>query len=212
MIEVLVSLTILIVGVVASMRLIGAASITNQLSKERVIATNLAREGIEAVRSIRDTNWLRAAGERRRCWNNASSTSQDCGSASLMQHEQSYQVDYDQINHRFQLAALTQVLDLRAGVTGDGSLSYHLFRDANTGIYTHDSAGGANKNTLYFRQIYFEYLNDTGTALTTRGIGNEEQANVLRVTATVEWADRGVVNDVALTTIITDYLGRKDHQ
>jgi len=209
MIEVLVALTILIVGVVASMRLIGAASITNQLSKERVIATNLAREGIEAVRSIRDTNWLRSAGERRRCWNNASSTSQDCNAVDLMAHEQSYRIDYNQANYQFELAATAQPLDIKTGTSTD-NLPYRMYRDVNTDIYTHDDASGANDGTLYFRQIYFEYLNDAGTAMTPET--TEENANVLRVTSTVQWADRGVVNDVALTTILTDYLGRKDHQ
>ena len=210
MIEVLVALTILIVGVVASMRLIGAASITNQISKERVVATNLAREGIEAVRSIRDTNWLRSAGERRRCWNNADVTSADCDAVDLIQHEQGYRVDFDQTNFRFVLEDVGALLDLDTNVTGDGSRSYRLYRDATTGIYTHDDGSGTNDGTLYFRQVYFEYLNNTGTAETAET--TEEDANVLRVTSTVEWEDRGVKNDVVLTTILTDYLGRTDHQ
>lgn len=47
-----------------------ASSIRNiNSSKNRIIAVNLAREGIEAVRNIRDTNWLIFAGRKRDCWN-----------------------------------------------------------------------------------------------------------------------------------------------
>ena len=61
MVEVLIALTVLIIGAMGSLRLLGVAGVNNQLTKERVLATNLAREGIEAVRNIRDTNWLRFA-------------------------------------------------------------------------------------------------------------------------------------------------------
>jgi hypothetical protein len=40
---------------------------------------------------------------------------------------------------------------------------------------------------------------------------DKEKANILRVTSKVEWMDRGIISDVTLTTILTDYLGRKDH-
>ena len=38
-------------------------------SKNRIIAINAAREGVEAVRNIRDTNWLKYNSKKRTCWN-----------------------------------------------------------------------------------------------------------------------------------------------
>jgi len=46
------------------------SSIRNmQNAKNRIIAINIAREGIEAMRNIRDTNWLKFQSRRRACWN-----------------------------------------------------------------------------------------------------------------------------------------------
>ncbi len=41
-----------------------------QNAKNRIIAINIAREGVEAMRNIRDTNWLKFQSRRRQCWNN----------------------------------------------------------------------------------------------------------------------------------------------
>ncbi len=58
LIEAIVALGVIISGIIGMVNL----SISNQIStdeaKEQLIATNFAREGIEVIRNIRDTNWL----------------------------------------------------------------------------------------------------------------------------------------------------------
>ena len=58
LLETIVALGIITSGVVGMLNL----TITNQTaagdSSERLVATNLGREGVEVVRNIRDTNWL----------------------------------------------------------------------------------------------------------------------------------------------------------
>lgn len=59
LLEAIIGITILISGLVTSLSL-GILTIrAGQVSLSRTIADNLAREGIELVRSIRDTNWLK---------------------------------------------------------------------------------------------------------------------------------------------------------
>jgi hypothetical protein len=53
-------------------------------AKSRIIAINIAREGVEAVRSIRDTNWLRFSDSRRDCWNHMPGTSNCDGSSPIL--------------------------------------------------------------------------------------------------------------------------------
>lgn len=77
MVEVLVSLFILSAGISAGASLITSAIHANVLNKDRLIATNLAREGIEAVRIIRDTNWLQNGEKMRACWNFWEDTNED---------------------------------------------------------------------------------------------------------------------------------------
>ncbi len=66
--EVLVSLFILSLGLTGGATLIIMSITSNQINKNRVIATNLAQEGIEGIRNIRDTNWLTYSSNLRECW------------------------------------------------------------------------------------------------------------------------------------------------
>lgn len=206
LIEVFVATMVLVVGALAATRLFAVATINNQLTKERVIATSLAREGIEAVRNIRDTNWLRFAGDRRTCWNNLNSSSCDEEGTTgapvvAIEHGQNYIVKMT--NYRWELDDLGGVarLDLTDGIDPDDE-DYRL--QITDGLYNH--SGVVADNTVFFREIYTEYLNDDQDLAITGKV-----ANILRVTSKIEWYDRGKISEVVLTTILTDYLGRKNH-
>ncbi len=58
MIETLAALFILVMGVSAAAGLAIYAFNSSSLILEQIVATGLAREGIEAVRNMRDSNWL----------------------------------------------------------------------------------------------------------------------------------------------------------
>jgi hypothetical protein len=207
MVEVLIALTVLVIGALGSLRLLGIAGINNQITKERVIATNLSREGIEAVRNIRDTNWLRFAGERRICWNNLDITAcndvDDDGVAdSPIRNSQPYLAVFNPSTYRWQL--VSSGLSVRLNI-GDGEITadsnYRLRLDSTTGLYNHNTG----EDSIYYREIYTEYLDaDQAPAA-------GPSANILRVTSRVQWFDRGKISEVTLTTILTDYLGRNNH-
>ena len=67
--ETVIAVSILAIGVTLSSTLMASSLRNINTSKNRVIAVNIAREGIEAVRNIRDTNWLKFSGNARECWN-----------------------------------------------------------------------------------------------------------------------------------------------
>lgn len=58
LIEVLVATFIIATVVVAVSRLLGSAEYITGLGRETFVATNVAREGLELVRAVRDTNWF----------------------------------------------------------------------------------------------------------------------------------------------------------
>lgn len=66
--EILVAITVVVIIITSTYSLLLQAMKTNSTIKNRVIALNIAREGLEGVRSIRDTNWLRHSGNRRDKW------------------------------------------------------------------------------------------------------------------------------------------------
>ncbi len=67
--ETIIATVILAVGVTTAGAIIGYSLRNMNGSKNRIIAINVAREGVETVRNIRDTNWLRYNSRRRVCWN-----------------------------------------------------------------------------------------------------------------------------------------------
>lgn len=58
LLEVLIAIFILTIGITGAVSLITYSISSVAIAKSQVIATNLAQEGIELVRSIRDSNWL----------------------------------------------------------------------------------------------------------------------------------------------------------
>jgi len=67
--ETIIALAILTIGITLASTMMASSMRNMHSSKNRVIAVNIAREGIEAVRNIRDTNWLKFSSHRRDCWN-----------------------------------------------------------------------------------------------------------------------------------------------
>jgi type II secretory pathway pseudopilin PulG len=79
--ETIIALSIMAIGITIASTVIlnSMRNLTN--AKNRVTAINIAREGIEAVRNIRDTNWLYYSDKRRQCWNHDPSAG-DCDGLS----------------------------------------------------------------------------------------------------------------------------------
>jgi len=59
--EVMVAVSVIIIGLTAALGLIAFTISSGAQDKEKLIAINLAQEGIELVRNIRDNNWKRIA-------------------------------------------------------------------------------------------------------------------------------------------------------
>jgi len=58
LLEVLIAISVFTIGLMGAMGLSFASYNDSANNLDRVVATNLAREGIELVRNLRDTNWL----------------------------------------------------------------------------------------------------------------------------------------------------------
>lgn len=58
LIEVIIAIAVITAALMSSMALITFSVSSIRVSKSKIIATNLAQEGLEIVRNIRDSNWL----------------------------------------------------------------------------------------------------------------------------------------------------------
>ena len=59
LIELIITIAVFSIGILAAFSLALANSNENKSNRDRVIAANLARESLELVRNIRDSNWLK---------------------------------------------------------------------------------------------------------------------------------------------------------
>lgn len=58
LIELLVAMVVIIIGLSAASGVVFSNIRTQEISDDRLVASNLAREGIEFVKELRDSNWL----------------------------------------------------------------------------------------------------------------------------------------------------------
>jgi len=59
-IEAMVAITVIITAISSSLALIQSSITATRVGGMQVVAANLAREGVEVVRAMRDTNWLKS--------------------------------------------------------------------------------------------------------------------------------------------------------
>lgn len=177
--ETVVALGIIVSGLVGMMNLTIANQSGSEDASERLIATNLGREGIEVARSIRDTNWLSceiAAGALS-CndWDEGLSFGTDTTAVPLFDVESNtWSIDFtpDAITHDS-----ARVWRRSSGVAANIGTQFQ-----SAVVIPADSTLTSYRRLLDISSI----CNDKTVAASCTGekIG-------MRVQATVEWASRG---------------------
>jgi hypothetical protein len=223
--ETIIAMTIFAVGITLSSTLVASSLRNINTSKNRVIAVNLAREGIEAVRNMRDTNWLKYSSKRRTCWNQmpTSDPTEACDGANPI--EPGRYIVYKSEDQRWRLQQINEAdtfdetllytvdIDTTYDTDGDGDMTNdadiynHRISDINDDP-TNDAIGRKNATlTTFHRIITIDYLDNDGTPL---GEGNPvtDEYNRMEVTADINWTRGGATHSTQLKTHLTDYLGR----
>jgi len=130
LLEVIIAIVVILIAVLAVVGLFRYIMVAGRLSAERFIASNLATEGIELIRSVRDSNWLQTASPL--TWDNSLNAGGPGGS--------SYEIDYN-----YSYAYPMSPLNLRPWV-GSGN---YLKLDPSSGYYNYSTG----ENTKYTRKI-----------------------------------------------------------
>lgn len=199
LVEAIVSITVLLVGVLAVVSL-GIAMVSQaRLTNSQVVATQLAREGIEVVRSIRDGNWLEAEDGGVVSWNDGLSSGTDY-SATLEWDSaaNSWVLDFDAV-------------DFNSCSTGFDCTRLYLNNNPPFEFAQFASLPGANwKDSPYQRLIRLfpicRSLTDelSETFLTTDGTtcsGTEEQVGI-DIQVEVRWEEKGL----SKSTVVEEYI------
>jgi len=201
--ETMISIFILTSGLVAAGGLIMAAINTAGNIKEKIIAINLAREGIETVRNVRDTNWLKYSANLRECWN-WQETNGSCSEAigngayniNKLIQPGFYTIDFDGNNYKW-------ILDNYVSKANWANTNWEttVLKNNLAGFYTHSG----NRKTQYQRRIEIKYLADNGSETTDVNVNRWE------IISTVRYTHGSQLHQVALITHISDYFNRENH-
>ncbi|MFA6528413.1 MAG: hypothetical protein WCT46_02635 [Candidatus Gracilibacteria bacterium] len=188
--ETIIAVTVIALGATAAGVMVRTSMYGNEMSQQRMAAINFAREGIEAVRSIRDTNWLRYGGS---CWNSLEGTDATDCAVSRIANETYYAIKLDMDSLAYYLEDVPADSDVfeddyqlyECGITNpvtDGSGAIYGIPSDDAGCVPSD----------FYRNVYIDYDTVPG-------------ATYMTVTVTVGWIGEGEEKTVELEEIIGNF-------
>lgn len=194
LVEMVMAMTILAIALVALMNLMTYLIAASKVNQDRIVALNLAREGVEIVRNVRDGNWLNACptwGGTCTHWETAGGTSSCClwDSALDSDTDHTLVLDFDPSNNRY---ILNYTPDSISNAAAD------LYIDTTSGLYlTTVYATGGSPLSSFERLITIDYIcrdaDDTNEQIASSGSCGTQKKVGVRVTSTVQW-DTGSKN------------------
>lgn len=164
-------------------------------TENKIQAIQIAREWIEALTNIRDTNWLLYSSNAKNCWktfNYDSTCIWNSAFTNNIANNWNYRILRD-VNNRWILeSAPISAWDLFSN--NDYKDFYKIYLDTNW-LYTHWT--WTNTKIFYTRQIKTSNVDP----------GDWNTNNWLLITSIVRWVDSGwtIVNEVKLESILTNH-------
>ena len=212
LIEVVIALFVVALGATTGTSLIITALQSNSFSRDNLIALNLATEGIEAMRNIRDTNWLRFGFNKPNCWNMRPVIA-SCNDVNNLIGEGNFTIDLDINTMEWSLSeSQSQPLNLANGnsvaneyyrlkyIDLDGGKDQELYISGQIKLYP-GSPMAINGDSKFYRMVQVDYPNN-----------DPSTADEMAVTSVVQWQAQGVSHQVVLTTKLTNYLKAEVNQ
>lgn len=226
LIEVMVSIVILSIIIVSTIATLSQAFSKNTNIKNRNEAIYLSQEGIEAVRNIRDTNWLKYSGDKRNSWrckdsddplcdgNNNGTPNEAGGLTGDFIEDGWYTIEFNTGTKRFDLAIPTEQSEMNILGNEAGFVEYKLYH--NDGRLDHDNSGILSP---FYRQIEIEILNpfdeQDNIPFTTlpdfcdNDITHPDCTKArMKIVSRVQWMEQTRFNEVILETHLFDFLDR----
>lgn len=197
LIETLVAITVIVVSTTAALTVMRTALAGNDLIERKVIAVNLALEGLEALRNMRDTNYLLYASDPDNCWNKYAVTDvADCSDGTA--DEITEGVNYYLVRNFVRDPLLGWDLLVVSGATSGKMILYDVDIDgdsvADTQMYAQSGVTNAD---------FTASTTDTATYRRRFTVVESADGNAYDATVTVEWTDyHGLAHSIDLSRTI----------
>jgi type II secretory pathway pseudopilin PulG len=196
LVESVIAITVITLSTTAALVLIQTSIRGNRVIGEKVVALNLALEGIEAVKNIRDTNYLNFASDPENCWDviDATSVSECSTTADHMEEGTTYYLKRNLRNEEKRLQWVLETTSAFGDIThyeiddGSGTVITEFF--AQSGIEDVDTTFTVIEEDAYARAITFTASSDPD--------------NYIDVTSTVTWENKGNEYSVSLTRTLSN--------
>ncbi len=203
MVETIISITVIALASMATLSMLQTALKGNNVIGEKLVAIELAMEGLDAVKSIRDTNYLLFASDPETCWDKLSLTStSDCATATPIASREYYLFQdfstdpmYRWNMVRVGTVARNGYLNLFAvDIGATDPISYYSdWHNASDSAFTND------ETNQFFRTVTVDRdpVDSSGAALCA-----DDQC--FQATVTVEWTINSLTQSVSLSRLITN--------
>ncbi len=179
LLEAIIATSIIVVGISGVMSLSGSNLVASNISTQELLAINLAREGVEIITNIRDSNYL----DNSLSWDNGlnSGGNNDDGILEYNDATNTWSVDFLSNNTTF---------------ADSGTIMY---LDPNTKMYRQNSTIVSGwEPTQYKRLVNINRICDTDV---TDYVDNQQCSGSTvgyRILSEVEWSDRGNTRSVTI--------------
>lgn len=194
LIETIIAITVIILGTAAALSMLRTTLDGNELIGKKEIAINLALEGLDSLKNIRDTNYLRFPLDAETCWNTYGGTTASCGDGTVLSEGYTYYFVRDFSGTTLLDWNLVRVTSSANGyltlygvdLDGDGAADMDLY--AQSGLVPAD--GFITQEQRAFRRTVTVSYNTTDQSY--------------NATVTVTWDERGLTHSISLTRTIAN--------
>jgi type II secretory pathway pseudopilin PulG len=199
LVEIIVMIAVLTIGILGTLAVANVALRSSENNKQQVVATNLAREGVELVRAIRDSDWAAFAEHTGPgCWDyypNSQNTAAQPPPSVCSPRFQSLASETN-FTAYLNVGNGTPYL-VQQGSAATKSTVYQLCQNGQ-GLYVPSSSACASGDT-YYRRVTIQRSKDLG--IDVDGGGRKYS---IRVRSYVSWPGRGQA-DIIAEEYLTDW-------
>jgi type II secretory pathway pseudopilin PulG len=194
LIETLVAITVIVIATTSALSVMRTALRGNELIGNKVVAINLAEEAFEALKNLRDTNYLLFSSDPDECWDKINPTDVlTCSSTTALTDGYTYYLTQNFSSDPLYEWGITRATSAsQGGITlydvdldGDGTTDKQMYAQANITSVTGVSSSSTNRN-IYRRRISIEVLSDDSYDATVTITWTEfDQTKTLTLTRTI---------------------------
>ncbi|MGL5830761.1 MAG: type IV pilus modification PilV family protein [Candidatus Altimarinota bacterium] len=223
LLEVMIAVFVVALGSATASSLIVQSLLSNQYNKDSLQALNLAQEGLEMMRVVRNTNWMKFSADTDNCWN-VRPNEATCDAPTNLIDEGFYALGYT-------LSTVNPVdLNVYDGISANDEtylLSYYDYlptadADGDTVIDNDREFVGSNGpggsaialddgvpvNTKFYRsvRVIYKTANDVDGELVDPSAPVKENGNIMMIISKVQWrVQGGQSHQIILSSALSKY-------